>query len=128
MLTHCLQFSFGAAGKEHEKFIYNDAAFLLTLAIADNALFGIKSLDDVRNMEILTSETKLILRHNDDAINRPILRKCTKAGGVVSELMPKSAFLTIYGSTMKDSGYLSWGGVKLLLWWLARGNNGLRFP
>ena len=95
MLTHCLQFSFGAARKEHEKFIYNDAAFFLPLAIADNALLGIKSLDDVRDMEILISETKFILRYNDDAINRAILRECTKAGGVMNELMPKSTFLTI---------------------------------
>ena len=48
-----LEFSFGAAGREHEKFIYNDEGFLLTLAIADNALFSLQSLDDVRNMDIL---------------------------------------------------------------------------
>jgi len=65
MLTHC---SFDAAGKEHEKFTYNDAAFLLTLTIADTALFGIKSLDDVRDMEILISETRLIPRYNDDQL------------------------------------------------------------
>jgi hypothetical protein len=63
MLTHC---SFGGAG--NEKFTYNDAAFLLTLTIADTALFGIKSLDDVQDMEILISETGLIPRYNDDQL------------------------------------------------------------
>jgi hypothetical protein len=38
---------FGTAGKEHDKFIYNDAAFLLSIAIADGALFSYKTLDDV---------------------------------------------------------------------------------
>jgi hypothetical protein len=33
--------SFGAAGREHERSIYNDAAFFLAMAIADDALFGI---------------------------------------------------------------------------------------
>ncbi|KAN0070947.1 hypothetical protein V8E54_011112 [Elaphomyces granulatus] len=74
------QFSFGAAGREHGKSIYNDAGFLLSLAVADNAPFG-KSLDDVRNMDLLPSETELILKYNGDTINRPILQKCTKAYG-----------------------------------------------
>jgi Protein of unknown function (DUF3435) len=36
-----------SAGKEHEKFIYNDAAFLLAMAIADGVLFGYETLDDL---------------------------------------------------------------------------------
>jgi hypothetical protein len=38
---------FNIVGKEHEKFIYNDAAFLLVLAIADGALFRYETLDDL---------------------------------------------------------------------------------
>jgi hypothetical protein len=53
-LAHYPQFSLGATGKEHKKFICSDAAFLLTLAIADNAPFGIKSLGDIQNIEILS--------------------------------------------------------------------------
>lgn len=40
--------SFGVAAKEHEKLFYNDAGFLLAVAIADDALFGYESLEDVR--------------------------------------------------------------------------------
>jgi hypothetical protein len=31
---------FGVVGKEHDKFVYNDAAFLLAIAIVDGALLG----------------------------------------------------------------------------------------
>lgn len=39
--------SFGAAAKEHKRLFYNDASFLLAMAIADGALFGYDSLDDI---------------------------------------------------------------------------------
>jgi len=57
-------------------------------------------------MEIPPGENELILRYHDDAIHRPILRKCTKADGVTDEPMRKSAFLAIHESTMKNAGYL----------------------
>ena len=40
--------SFGAVAKEHEKLFYNDASFLLAMAVADNALFRYESLEDVQ--------------------------------------------------------------------------------
>jgi hypothetical protein len=39
------------AGRDHKVFIYNDAAFILVLAIADGALFGFQTLYDVRKQE-----------------------------------------------------------------------------
>jgi hypothetical protein len=39
-------YSFGSAAKEHPKLLYNSTAYFLAMAIADNALFGIDSLDD----------------------------------------------------------------------------------
>jgi hypothetical protein len=39
---------FNSAGKEHEEFICNDAAFLLAMVIADGALFGYETLDDLQ--------------------------------------------------------------------------------
>jgi Protein of unknown function (DUF3435) len=98
--------SFGAVGKDHDKLIYNDAAFLLILAIADDALFGYESLDDVRKQEIPSGEDQLVLRYNETALDQPILRKCTKATGVTDEPMPKAAFLAIYEKTLKNAGYL----------------------
>jgi hypothetical protein len=39
---------FNSAGKEHGKFIHNDAAFLLVMAIPDGALLGYETLDDLQ--------------------------------------------------------------------------------
>lgn len=57
-------------------------------------------------MGIQPGETEVILRFNDDAVNRPILKKCTKAKGITDEPMPKAAFLDIHESSMKNAGYL----------------------
>ena len=57
-------------------------------------------------MEIPPGETELILRFNDDALYRPILKKCTKAKGVTDEPMPEAAFLDIHESNVKNAGYL----------------------
>lgn len=43
-LTGEVLFSFGAAGKDHEKFFYNDAGFLLAMAIADDALLSLSRM------------------------------------------------------------------------------------
>jgi hypothetical protein len=98
--------SFGAVGKDHDKLIYNDAALLLVLAIADGVLFGYQSLDDVRRQEIPVGEDQLVLSYKEAALDRPILRKCTKAEGVTEEPMPKATFLAIYEKSMKNAGYL----------------------
>ena len=96
---------FGVTDKEHEKFVYNDAAFLLAMVVADGALFGYKTLNDVCRQEIPAGENELILRYKEFALKQPILRKCTKANGVTKEPMPKSAFTNIFGSTLRNLGY-----------------------
>jgi hypothetical protein len=74
---------------------YNDAGFLLAMTIADGALVGYDTLDDVRQQVIPTGKDEVILRFKGSALDRPIVRKCTKAGGVTDDPMPKSAFLAI---------------------------------
>ena len=49
---------FGTAGREHDRFIYDDAAFLLTMAMADKALFGFETFAD------LVPETSSISRNS----------------------------------------------------------------
>lgn len=51
---------FNTAGREHDKFIYNDAAFLLIMVIADGALFGYETLDDLQMREIPLGENELL--------------------------------------------------------------------
>jgi hypothetical protein len=97
--------SFGSTGKEHPKLIYNCTAYFLSLALADNALFGIQSLEDLQKLEIPAGEEELGLSFKESALDRPILRKCTKEKGTLEEMMPKSAFLRIFQAMMKKAGY-----------------------
>jgi hypothetical protein len=76
------------------------------MAIADDALFGYESLEDVRAQEIPSGKDELILRFKDSALERPILRRCTKTGGVTNDPMPKSSFTAILKSTLTNAGYL----------------------
>lgn len=85
--------------------MYNDAAILLDLAIADNALFGFKSVEDIQQMQIPADKDEVILVYNEAALDQYILKRCTKAEGVTDAPMPKSAFLAIYQATLKNAGY-----------------------
>lgn len=76
------------------------------MAIADKALFGYESLEDVQKQEIPEGEDELALRFHDSALERPILRRCTKTGGVTDDPMPQSAFINILKSTLTNAGYL----------------------
>ena len=57
-----VHYSFGAAAKEHERLFYNDAGFLLAMAIADDALFGYDALDEIRRQVTLACKDEVILR------------------------------------------------------------------
>lgn len=97
---------FGTAGREHDRFIYDDSAFLLTMAMADKALFGYETFADLQEQEIPPGENELVLRFKEAMLDKPILRKCTKASGVTDEPMPRSAFSDILRNTFRNAGYL----------------------
>ena len=97
---------FGTAGREHDLFIYDDSAFLLTIAMADGALFGYDTFADLQEQEIPAGENEMVLRFEESMLDKPILRKCTKAGGVTGEPMPRSAFTDILRNTFRNAGYL----------------------
>jgi hypothetical protein len=78
------------------------------MAIADGALFGYKSIAELREQQIPEGEDELPLRFHVSALNRPILRKYTQAHGVTEEPMPLHAFLDIWRSTLVNADYL-WG-------------------
>jgi len=75
------------------------------MALADGALFGYKTIDDVRNQVIPAGKNELVLKIKDEVLDLPILRRCTKAGGVTNEPMPQSAFLSIFRAMLKNAGY-----------------------
>ena len=101
-------YRFGASTKEHGKLYYNDAGMLLSMALADGALFGYESLEDVRKQEIPAGQDELPLRFHDSALNRPILRQRTKAEGVLENPMPRSASINILKSTLTNAGLHLW--------------------
>ena len=41
--------------------------------------------------------------YNEDALDRPILRKCTQTHGISDELIPKAAFLAIHQNTLRNA-------------------------
>ena len=75
---------FGTAGREHDKFIYDDAAFLFNMAMVDRALFGYETFADLREQEIPAGQNELVLRFRASVLDKPNLRKCTKAEGVTT--------------------------------------------
>lgn len=97
---------FGTVLQEHDKLIFDDVPFLLSMAFADKALFGFDTLADLLEQQIPAGQDELVLRWKDEALEKPILRKCTKAGGVTDDPMPRSAFSQIFQSTLRNAGYL----------------------
>ena len=53
------------------------------MAIADNALFSIESVDDLAKKEIPPGNEVLELRFKESILNRLILRTCTKEKGIL---------------------------------------------
>ena len=73
---------------------------MLTLACADNALFGFQSLDDFWQQEIPLGDNELILRWEDPELELPILRH-VKNGVVTNSPMKVWRFVSIFLSTLE---------------------------
>lgn len=104
-LTLTVVHSFGAAAKEDGRLFYNDAGFLLVLALADGALEGYRTFDDLREQVIPADRDEVPLRFKQEVLNLPIARKCTKSGGVTNDPMSKSQFEAIFRSSLINAGY-----------------------
>jgi hypothetical protein len=99
LLTLC---SFGAAGSEYAKLVYDDAAILLAMVIVDNVLVDIRLEADLQELEILPGENELPPLYSTGAEEKVILRRCSKAGGATDEPMPKSALCEGNGTAWKQ--------------------------
>jgi Protein of unknown function (DUF3435) len=95
-----------SAGKEHKKLTYNNAAFLLAMAVVDGALFGYETLDNLQKQEIPMGKSEAPLRFNSSTLNQPIQRKSSKAKGDMDEPMPRSTFTNVFSSALRNAGYL----------------------
>ncbi|KAL9637832.1 MAG: hypothetical protein Q9164_001951 [Protoblastenia rupestris] len=82
--------------------IYN---YLLTIALADGALYGIESIEDLWDRDIPDGDDALPLRWKDDVLELPVVRNATKAHGVTNIPLPKLTFERILKSVLNLPGY-----------------------
>ena len=66
------------------------------MVIADKALFGIKLLKDLLEMEIPAGQDEINLIFKDGVLDLLILRKCTKGKGIIEKLIPKYTFVQMF--------------------------------
>lgn len=96
---------YGASTSQHGTLLYDDTQFLLSLAVADNAIWGINSLDNFWQLQIPDGEDELLLRWQDSVVASPILRNATMQQGVTKEPLLKRTFDCIVKSVLNLSGY-----------------------
>jgi hypothetical protein len=96
--------SFDTTMAEHPRFFYNEIAFLLALAFADEALVGVGSLSELWNLDFPPNTDKIPLLWTEAAMRQPILRTVTRVG-VTDEPMSRAAFSRIFSATVKNAGY-----------------------
>lgn len=96
---------FGASTSQHSTLLHDDTQFLLALAIADHAIWGVNTLDDLWQLQIPDGEDELPLRWNDSVMHLPILRSATMRDGVTNEPLLKRTFDRIVKSVLNHSGF-----------------------
>ncbi|RHZ54243.1 uncharacterized protein CDV56_106367 [Aspergillus thermomutatus] len=82
---------FGTAIWDCDEPIYSGALYLLALALADNALYGFSSPEEVVEQRIPEGEDELVLRWNEEAKDRCIIRGVT-AGRVSEDPLTKEKY------------------------------------
>lgn len=68
---------YDASTRQHRKLLYDDIPYPLALALADEAFWGIDSVEDFWQSQIPSDESELILRYTDTVKCLSILRNAT---------------------------------------------------
>jgi hypothetical protein len=97
---------FDAPAKDHVEFIWNDAGLLLALAIADGAIYGFETMEDLRSQKIPNHMDGLFLRIKPQIQHRHVLHCCTKSGGITDEPMSRSRIMSIFERSWENAGHL----------------------
>ncbi|KAK6810460.1 hypothetical protein RU639_013781 [Aspergillus parasiticus] len=95
---------FGTAIWDCNEPIYSGALFLLALALADNALFGFSKPEEIFEQRIPEGEDELVLRWNDEAKDRCIVRRVT-AEKVSEEPLTKERYQEGLRNILVNAGY-----------------------
>jgi len=77
------------------------------LAIADHAIWGVNTLDDLWQLRIPNGNNELPLRWNDSVMHLPILRNATIRDGVTNEPLLKRNFDRILKLVLNHSGFFA---------------------
>ena len=94
--------------------MHDDTQYLLAMALADGALYGITSVEDLWDMSIPEYDNALPLHWKDEALETPIVRNATKANGVTNIPLPKATFEAILKSVLNLSGYFGTATVHAI--------------
>ena len=96
---------FGTAIWDCNEPIYSGALYLLALALADNALYGFSSSEEVFEQRIPEGQDELVLRWNEEAEDRCIARGIT-AEGVSEDPLTKEAYHADLRRILNSAGYI----------------------
>ncbi|KAF4430809.1 hypothetical protein CFRS1_v009588 [Colletotrichum fructicola] len=97
---------FGTTMHEHPVLLHNMEALLEALIFADNALFGLESLEDLWDLDIVPGDNENILRWNEEVLDLPILRKIERDGTVSKEQMSLEVFQRAFRKILDLAGYI----------------------
>lgn len=119
---------FGASTSQHGTLLYDDTQFRLALAIADQAIWGMNTLDDLWQLKTPDGEDELPLQWNDSVIHLPILRNATMRDGVTNEPLLKRTFDRVLKSVLKLSGFFGPATVHAIRRFVGKKVNGNSVP
>ena len=123
-LTILHSYRYGASTSQHGKLLYDDTQYLLALAFADKAFWGIDSPKDFWQLQIPFGENELLFRWIEFAKSLPILRNATMQQGVSDEPLSKKTFDRIIKSVLNTSGYFGNATVHAIRRYLDKKVNG----
>ena len=115
---------YGASTSQHGKLLYDDTQYLLALALADKAFWGIESAKDFWQLQIHPDDDEMILRWTDSAKGLPVLRNATMHQGVSQDPLSKKTFDRIVKSVLNSSGYFGHATVHAIRRYLSKKVNG----
>ena len=109
---------------QHDKLLYDDTQHLLALALADKAIYGISSAEELWQLQIPPGDNELILQRTGSVKHLPLLRNATMQHGVSTEPLSKKTFDRIIKSVFKLSGYFDHATVHAIRRYLGKKVNG----
>lgn len=95
---------FGTAIWDCDEPIYSGALYLLALALADNALYGFSSPEEVFEQRIPEGQDELVLRWNEEAKDQCIIRGVT-AEGVSEDPLTKEKYQADFRKILANACY-----------------------